>query len=87
MASRRISQREARRLSKRVDELERAIESQRSVYSQEWFRAVNIATTELHETHATAIRTARRLRHAVVVVGDDTNTVRFMALPSPTVPS
>lgn len=78
-----ISQREAKRLRKRVDELERAIENQRATYSQEWFYAVQIGAEEMTRETATAIRTARRLRHAVVVVGDETDTIKFMALPSP----
>lgn len=81
--SRRISQREARRLRKRVDELERAIERQRAVYSQEYFAGTEICREQLVSTNAMAVKTARRLRHAVVVVGDDTDTVRFIALPQP----
>ena len=77
----RISQREAHSLRKRVEILERAIERQRASYSQEWFGGVNITSAELHQVDAAAIRTARRLSHAVVVIGDESNTVKFMALP------
>lgn len=77
-----ISQREARRLRKRVDALERAFESQRQIYSQEWFMATDIGRENLDL--AIVIRTARRLKHAVVCIADDNgNGVRFMALPHP----
>lgn len=81
-----ISQREARRLRKRVDELEQAFESQRRRWSQEFFGGVEIGCIMLNDMPKTlsAIRTARTLRHAVVaVVNNDESDVRFMALPSP----
>jgi hypothetical protein len=81
----RISQREARQLRKRVAALEVAEERRRRVWSQEWTGGVNIATAVEDVATATAVRTARKLGHAVVVLGDDGNTVRFMALPHPKV--
>lgn len=83
-----VSQREARRLIRRVDELERILISQRRTYSQQW-AGVNISTVvypSQDDAVPTAIRTARRLGHAVVVVGDETGTLRFMALPHPKEP-
>ena len=86
MSRRRISQREAQKLRKRVNELENAIARERRTYgSQEWFGGVNIATVTLEPSPSACIRTARRLGHAVVVVSDDSLNVRFMALPHPKV--
>lgn len=86
MASQRISQREARKLRKRVVELEGAIQSQRRWWSHEWLGGVSIASATWNDPNATtpvAIRTARRLAHAVVATVDDAGTVNFVALPLP----
>ena len=83
-----ISQREARRLSKRVNELETILERQRKTWSQDWFGGVEIARITYDDKwHAipTSVRTARKLNHAVVVVGDDGGLLRFVALPQPSV--
>jgi hypothetical protein len=81
-----ISQREARRLRKRVTILEDIIERQRRDYSQDWFGGVDIGRYEFTTVAIPEIvRTARRLGHAVVAVGDDTDTIRFIALPHPKV--
>jgi hypothetical protein len=78
-----ISQREARQLRKRVQELEAREDARRRRWSQEWFGGVNIcsATWEKNDVIPTAIRTARLLGHAVVALGDDGGQIRFMALP------
>lgn len=78
-----ISQREARRLRKRVDELERMFYNQRSMWSQEYVGGVNIVTETWDRNHEVivAIRTARKLGHAVVAVGNETGQILFMALP------
>lgn len=78
-----ISQREAHRLRKKVATLVGQEEARRRVWGEEWFGGVNIATVTYDPAHAVlvAIQTARRLRHAVVVIGDDSGTLRFMALP------
>lgn len=83
MASKRISQREARKLAKRVAELEAIFHQQRSVWCQD-FIGTEIARTEWTDAYASvpqAIRVARRLGHAVVAIGADTGLVRFVALP------
>lgn len=79
----RISQREARRLRKRVAALEDILSQQRRVWGQEWFGGVEIAQTTWAPTDAipVAVKTARKLGHAVVVKGDDSGRVQFMALP------
>lgn len=80
-----ISQREARRLRKRVETLEGIITRQRRTWSQEYVQAVQIASAiwTADQTIPTAVRTARKLGHAVVVIGDDTGELRFVALPHP----
>jgi hypothetical protein len=80
----RISQREARRLRKRVTELESVLVNQRRLYSQEWFGGVEIGRFTFNSNYISeVVRTARKLGHAVVAVGDDSETVRFVALPHP----
>lgn len=84
--AKRISQREARRLRKRVEELERQQNQQRSRWAQEFVGGTQIATDQHGNAQSpvpVAVRTARMLRHAVVVVGDETANLRFFALPLP----
>ena len=87
MARTRISQREARRLQKRVQELERAALLQRRAWSQEYILGSEIGRTSWSENDAipVAVRTARKLGHAVVVTGDQSGLIRFIALPHPDV--
>lgn len=84
MTKKQISQREARRLRKRVAELEGQEERRRRTWGQEWFGGVHIVTVNYEDANGhtpTAVRTARKLGHAVIVLGDDTGTLRLMALP------
>lgn len=77
-----ISQREARRLKKRVAELEGVEESRMRRWATDWPGGTEIARLDCQPISLSAIRTARKLRHAVVVVSDEESaTVRFMALP------
>lgn len=79
-----ISQREARRLRKRVQVLQEAENARRRTWAQDYPGGVEIARTEwqTHEAIPTAVRTARKLGHAVVVMGaDSTGLLRFIALP------
>lgn len=87
MASRRISQREARRLLARVLRLERERDEQRAGWATDYPCGVNIATLDLSQLPAelSAIRTARRLAHAVVAVTEQ-HQVRLYALPLPEAP-
>lgn len=83
-----ISQREARRLRNRVTDLESQIQGQRRVWSQDYLPGgVDIANVVWlpSDSQVVAIRTARKLGHAVVAVGNDTGTIRFIALPHPKV--
>lgn len=83
MAYQRISQKEVRRLRARVAILERAEEKRRSNWWQEFFGGVEIGRMTFSDTCTIPeiVRTARKLEHAVVAVGDDSKTMRFVALP------
>lgn len=85
MAHKRISQREAVACRKRVVELEREIQAQRRTWGTEWPGGVSIGSVkwDANANVPTAIRTARRLAHGVVVTVDDGGTVNFLALPLP----
>lgn len=77
----RISQREARRLRKRVAELEQQERARRNAWSGDWFCGVNIATVTPDPVTLSALKTARLLKHAVVCITDMSDHVRFQALP------
>ena len=80
-----ISQREARRLQKRVSQLEEAFYRQRQGWATDYFCASQIASAQWSPEQPVpmAVRTAHTLHHAVVVTVDDSGLVRFMALPHP----
>lgn len=84
MARTHISQREARRLRRRVQQLEQHERIRRNVWGQDYHQGVEIATATWSDGNVpSVVRTVRRLRHAVVVVGDETDTLTFIALPHP----
>lgn len=78
-----ISQREARRLLKRVKALEHAFSLQRRSWAQEYLGGMQIGTAKWDalDSRPVAIRTAQKLGHAVVVDADSEGLVRFVALP------
>ena len=82
-----ISQREARRLQMRVWELQTAFEEQRRNWSQAYFGGTEItrAIWQPLDSVPVAVRTARKLNHAVVAIAQDDGVVRFVALPHPQV--
>lgn len=84
IVSKRISQREARSNRKELARLRAEIQSQRRVYGQE-YRGVHIAsnTWNAQDMIPVAIRTARKIGHTVICVGDETGVIRFVALPHP----
>lgn len=75
-----ISQREAHRLRKRVYELEQRAGRQNNAWCSDWPGGVHIATLSIPTDDFTAIHTARKLGHAVVVVGTEAQSIRFMAI-------
>jgi cell division septum initiation protein DivIVA len=83
-----ISQREARRLQKRVDELEEQINKQHRSWSSSYPGGTHIATTTYAaETDflPAIVKVSRQLGHAVVVVNDGTKLL-FYGLPLPVKP-
>jgi hypothetical protein len=78
-----ISQREARRLQKRVRELESIMDHERAVYACDWPGGVNIGSLswEADNFVACAVYTARRLKHAVVAVSDGSRRFNLFAIP------
>lgn len=78
-----ITQKEARSLRARVAELEGILQDQRRHWRADWPQGVNIATVagaSDQEPALVAVRTARRLGHAVVVV-DNGPRLALLALP------
>ena len=83
-----ISQREARRLKRRVDELEKVIKAQRNSWVSDWPGGVHIATVHLGfdaMRESAKIATARKLGHAVVAT-ETGEKIEFRALPLPVQP-
>ena len=77
-----ISQREARRLKRRVSELERDEERRRNAWKMEWPGGTQLATILSPDpTTRAAITTARKLEHAVVATVQHDGTLLFYALP------
>ena len=78
-----ISQREARRLWKRLGELEHERDLQRNAWASEYPGGVNIDTFDVDATTHARILTARKLGHAVVVTAHGKFELRLYALPLP----
>ena len=76
-----ISQREALRLKKRVDELETVLRNQRNAWAAEYVRGIHITTLAVTEAQGAAIFTARKLGHAVVLSRSTETAVLCHALP------
>lgn len=75
-----ISQREARRLRKRVAELEREKMLNASAWCREYIGGVNIDTITVHNMDWAIISTARKLGHAVVVLPGDNSSLLVYAV-------
>jgi hypothetical protein len=69
--SRKISQRQAQRLRKKLDELQRRESNNLHSWSSDWVGGVNICTVEPGDRNRHIISTARKLGHAVVVMPAD----------------
>jgi hypothetical protein len=85
-----ISQREARRLRKRVEELANEIDQRRNAWAADYVGGVHLGTLVLGDDPGAIelfgqIKGARKLRHAVVVTLEtDGRRIRFHALPEAT---
>lgn len=69
--SKKISQREAKTLRKRVAELERHNEQNASAWAREYIGGVHVATVSISDVSHAICKTARKLGHAVVAVQSD----------------
>jgi hypothetical protein len=75
-----ISQREARRLQKRVYELECVLNRQKNRWASDWGAGwVNIESLILTPESFAKVATARLLGHAVVIIPSTDNAVRLYA--------
>ena len=74
-----ISQREARRLRKRVEELEQRDRARRKRWSSDYPGGVNFCTLTLAPESAARVQTAQVLDHAIVAKIDGTS-LRLYAL-------
>lgn len=85
MASRRITQREARALRREVQTLRALVDAPRSWRGWEAACGVHISRIEGPSAALlTAVRTASRLEHAVVAIADDgPGVINLYALPLP----
>ena len=75
-----ISQREARRMKKRLAELEARDSARARHWSSEYPGGVNIDTLTVHGVEYVAIKTAWMLGHAVIVKPVRTNEVQVFAV-------
>jgi excisionase family DNA binding protein len=72
-----ISQREAKRLQKRVDELEAILRKQRNAFVTDWPSSIVVARITPDPVTMAQIQTARKLDHAVVAV-PERSEIRFL---------
>lgn len=83
-----ISQRDARKWKRRAEDLEALIQRERSTYAASYPGGVHIGALVWPDNNhtASAVYTAQRLGHAVVVVADGACKFNLYALPHPKVP-
>lgn len=77
-----ISQREARGLRRRVKQLEEKEQARRRSWAMDYPGGTEIASGKYEQWNylPVAIRTARKLGHAVICLADNEGNVRFVAL-------
>lgn len=82
-----ISQREARRLRKRVETLEGILKGQRNAFLREFPTGLALGKFEMTRDWLSGrIEAARRLGHAVVVTEEGNGHLNFYALPHARMP-
>lgn len=81
MSSSKISQREARRLKKRVAMLEAAEKARRSRWAADWPGGQHVMS-RIDTTDANVINLCRKLGHAVVVNTNGSNEIYYHAIPT-----
>lgn len=82
----RISQRQARRLRKQVEQLTAILRGQRNLWARDYPSGTQIDTVTVRSEEWHIVMTARTLGHACVVVPGDDSTLRVYALPNPEIP-
>lgn len=81
MRYRKISQKEARRLQRRVAELEELRRKERSEYTREYPNGIHLLNWEPNAWVFASVKTARRLGAPVMVTHDpDDKTLHFYAV-------
>ena len=75
-----ISQREARRLRKRVAELENREAIRNRRWGSEYPGGIHLDTVEVRPVEYVVVTTARKLGHACVVVPDKVNYLRIYGM-------
>lgn len=80
---RKISQREARSLKKRVAELEAVLQRQRAAYATQWPGGTHVDTMTVKSEEFHIVHTARKLGHAVVLVPSEYPKLHVYACPLP----
>jgi hypothetical protein len=76
MVRKKISQRAARWMQKRIEDLERERGRQRDRWASDWDQSwVNIETLTLSDSSYAKVKTARALKHAVIVLPAESGTV------------
>jgi hypothetical protein len=83
-----ISQSEARRLRKRVSQLEKYIESTRSKYSRDYPGGTHLGAVSwgADSDLPSSVKTAKLLGHAVVAVSDGARRFNLYAIPHGNLP-
>lgn len=66
-----ISQREARKLRKRVAELEKRNEQNASAWAREYIGGINVTTIATHDAPHAICKAVRKLGHALVAIPSD----------------
>lgn len=80
---RKISQREARIALRKLARLENQMDNQRKSYIQEWPGGVHIGSSNPSIEIITAVKTSRKLGHAVVTIQVNEGRLDHYALPLP----
>ena len=83
MSRRKISQVEAWNLLNKVRRFEQQEEQRGYAWASEWPNGVHIGQIQLAPDSALvgSMRTARKLKHAIVVVAKESGLVEFIAMP------
>lgn len=83
MSRRKITQIEAWNLFHKVRHYEQQEEQRGNAWASEWPMGTHIGQAQFNADSALvgSIRTARKLKHAVVVVAKESGLIEFMAMP------